>query len=146
MYRQDGRAAREIDVRRYGLGAVCVTKLVVISDTRTALPFITTTHSHTHALTCMVAQERAKFADLALKIFMNNPPVDVAGSSVRDYLAWQDRIEEQGSNIATQICIVTGKPITDSRYWECSVCRHKAYEHELRAFKNCPLCHATIHW
>ena len=41
-------------------------------------------------------------------------------------------------------CIMTGRAILDDNYVRCKVCRHKAGKADIRAAKNCPLCHAPL--
>ena len=42
------------------------------------------------------------------------------------------------------VCIASGQPLLDFNSWVCSTCKHRAYNHEVTKFKNCPLCHSPI--
>ena len=40
-------------------------------------------------------------------------------------------------------CVSSGRAILDETYVRCKGCRHKAYKSEMRASRNCPLCHCS---
>ena len=90
--------------------------------------------------------ETKKFADLALKIFMVNRPTDPAGRQHRCVSCsagmhdWDSGCNGCGQTY--EVCVASGKSITDTRYYVCPMCRHKSYESEIRGHKACPLCHA----
>lgn len=41
-------------------------------------------------------------------------------------------------------CIVSGRPLMDYQFWMCQLCKHRAYESEITARQNCPLCHNPV--
>mmetsp|Transcript_9052 Transcript_9052/g.14851 ORF Transcript_9052/g.14851 Transcript_9052/m.14851 type:complete len:1200 (+) Transcript_9052:114-3713(+) len=93
-------------------------------------------------------QKRDAFAILALNIFTKFPPNDPqtrrfdcphCDSPVKD---WYASCPECGTHFST--CIFSGRAILDNRYYECRVCKHRAYEHEARGHTFCALCHSTL--
>eukprot|EP01006_Ploeotia_vitrea_P054301 TRINITY_DN67870_c2_g4_i1.p1 TRINITY_DN67870_c2_g4~~TRINITY_DN67870_c2_g4_i1.p1 ORF type:complete len:1236 (-),score=168.86 TRINITY_DN67870_c2_g4_i1:194-3901(-) len=89
---------------------------------------------------------RKKFQDLAMKIFIKNPPDHNQPSkahcphctaNIHDWASQCPRCNTQ-----LHACIVTGRTITTTNYYTCRVCKHRAYDHEIYRFKFCPLCHA----
>lgn len=41
------------------------------------------------------------------------------------------------------ICVATGDPILEYRFWMCSVCKHCMKAKEASNYNFCPLCHST---
>jgi WD repeat-containing protein 35 len=108
---------------------------------------------------------RAKFADLALRIFTRNPPRDPSArmnacpkcnARIHD---WHINCPECSHRL--QFCVASGRSIFpddsagglddhsglapgDSRVVSCKTCRHKMYAAEVRKLRNCPLCHSRL--
>eukprot|EP00753_Platysulcus_tardus_P015766 PLAT5272.2.p1 GENE.PLAT5272.2~~PLAT5272.2.p1 ORF type:complete len:1194 (+),score=710.47 PLAT5272.2:43-3624(+) len=95
-------------------------------------------------------KEREAYAQLALTIFMSNPPVDPAKRAVDcprpgcigRVQSWYTKCLE--CNYKLHACLVTGRAILDSRYRACPVCRHRCQESAARGLVFCPLCHAAL--
>lgn len=41
------------------------------------------------------------------------------------------------------VCVATGEPILEYRFWMCSVCKHCMKAKEANNYNFCPLCHST---
>lgn len=102
------------------------------------------------SLDSLTPEEKETYADLALAIFMRNPPSDPSrrsfscpnndcNASVKD---WYTSCPE--CSVVFPGCIKTGRALLDSRYYMCRVCRHRAFESDLRGVNNCPLCHSVL--
>lgn len=91
---------------------------------------------------------RQKFQDLAMKIFVRHPPDHAQqpkGSCPHCQAAVYEWAHQCGScNTTLFPCIVTGRTILATSYYTCRTCKHRAYDHEIYRFKNCPLCHSPI--
>jgi len=91
---------------------------------------------------------RRKFQDLAMKIFVRHPPdhsQQPRGQCHHCQAAvfeWAPQCPACTAPLAP--CIVTGRAILSSTTFVCRCCKHRAYEHEIHRFKNCPLCHTPI--
>lgn len=110
---------------------------------------------------------RAKFSDLALRIFTRNPPRDPS-SGIRTMPCPKCSNRMQDWNISCPscsyrlpFCIASGRTIfpeerigggpslgihTDrtTDVIKCRCCRHRMYIAEVRKFRNCPLCHSRL--
>lgn len=91
---------------------------------------------------------RRKFQDLAMKIFIRHPP-DHNQQAKGQCPQCQSAIFEWAShcnscNATLHPCMVTGRTIMTNSYYTCRCCKHRAYDHEIYRFKNCPLCHSPI--
>ena len=85
------------------------------------------------ALVGLTDAERKAYAEMALQIFMRNPPVDPPTNE--EVLA-----SRKAKN--PRLCTASGqRMLKRGRIYRCQRCRRHAYEHELQAFSNCPLCH-----
>lgn len=42
------------------------------------------------------------------------------------------------------VCVATGAPILEYRFWMCSVCKHCMKAKEAGHYNACPLCHSTV--
>lgn len=86
------------------------------------------------------------YQNLALEIFTKHQPVDPpnkrkyecpeCNSEVKD---WMTACSDCGAKFPA--CIVSGRPILNSKSVQCKVCRHRAIDHEVRTINFCPLCH-----
>ncbi|DAZ96060.1 TPA: hypothetical protein N0F65_005838 [Lagenidium giganteum] len=93
-------------------------------------------------------KERSQMSELALKIFTSARPQDPTTRpqecpSCRNYVKdWDSRCSNCSRTFPT--CMATGAAILDHRTFMCKVCRHSCIEQEIRAIKNCPLCHSPL--
>jgi len=108
------------------------------------------------------AAQREKYGDLALSIFVMNPPRDPSRlmktcqscqASLHD---WQ--IQCHSCYRRLEFCVVTGRSIfpdkskggvpsqtaQDEVIMGCKTCRHKMYQQEARRSRHCPLCHSRL--
>lgn len=46
-------------------------------------------------------------------------------------------------NTRFQICVASGRPLYDQKFWICQLCKHRANENEINSYKFCPLCHCN---
>lgn len=76
--------------------------------------------------------QREEYAALALSIFMQHSPEDPSAESPFDR-----------DVRPRKYCIVSGRPVKDSRFWRCKECSHIAILAEIRGISFCPLCHAA---
>lgn len=88
-----------------------------------------------------------KFAELAVRIFTQNPPVDPSNNERIKCFKCQAPNKDWAShcqkcNVQFHSCMVTGKAVMPTTGWQCRSCRHRALEADVRPFKFCPLCHA----
>jgi WD repeat-containing protein 35 len=95
------------------------------------------------------AEKCEAYANLALQIFTKHAPQDPSSVNYECFSCgyqllkdWNSECPECG--IAIPVCVATGRAILDSRYYQCRVCKHRAYEHELRSCHHCPLCHSAL--
>jgi len=94
---------------------------------------------------------RAKFEDLALRIFTRNPPRDPPTSTILCAKCQKPVPSHLGacSACGTKIpwCVASGRPVnerSDDLVINCKACRHPMYSSENRGVQNCPLCHAHL--
>jgi WD repeat-containing protein 35 len=107
---------------------------------------------------------RNKFADLALKIFVRNPPRDPSARMMpcpKCHTRIPDwNIACPSCNHRLQFCVASGRSIfpedppggqppghslgNEGGVMKCKVCRHRMYASEVRKNRNCPLCHSRL--
>ncbi|XP_015110553.1 WD repeat-containing protein 35 [Diachasma alloeum] len=94
--------------------------------------------------------KREEYEELALKIFLNNPPKD-SKNAKSECVSCESLVPDwcvACPNCATRFpaCVVTGRPLMDlTNAWICTVCRHHAAgERDVVNLGSCPLCHSTI--
>ncbi|XP_027606209.2 WD repeat-containing protein 35 isoform X1 [Pipra filicauda] len=81
-------------------------------------------------------EQRQQYEDLALEIFTRYSPKYNKKSDLDDVL-------ESGDE-KLPVCVATGDPILEYRFWMCSVCKHCMKASEAGNYKSCPLCHSTV--
>jgi WD repeat-containing protein 35 len=95
-------------------------------------------------------EKRARFEDLAIDIFVKNPPTDPprvvggvtctkCGASVS---ALQSQCGECGYKL--KVCVSTGKSIAEESWWECELCKHCVLIDLADDLVVCPMCHHPI--
>jgi WD repeat-containing protein 35 len=92
-------------------------------------------------------EERKKYQSLAIEMFTKYPPVREDQSPKNTCPQCQQEAtdyESHCSHCSTPFygCVVTGRNVFVNEYWKCQVCKHRAFDHAIYKFKNCPLCHA----
>uniref|UniRef100_A0A6V7J502 Uncharacterized protein n=1 Tax=Bracon brevicornis TaxID=1563983 RepID=A0A6V7J502_9HYME len=94
--------------------------------------------------------KREDYEELALKIFMDNPPKD-SRTGKSECVSCESLVPDwcvACPNCTTRFpaCIITGKPLMDlTNAWICTVCRHHAAaERDVVNITSCPLCHSII--
>jgi WD repeat-containing protein 35 len=96
------------------------------------------------------AERRAKFEDLAIDIFVKNPPSDpprvVAGVTCTKCGASVSALQSQCSECGhkLKVCVSTGKPIVEDSCWECQICKHCVLVDLAEELVVCPMCHHPI--
>ena len=93
--------------------------------------------------------KKAAIAKLALAIFTRYAPTDPTsrraecpncGANVKD---WDAHCGECGSHFGA--CVISGKALLEPHLTVmCRTCKHRYYESEVRALRNCALCHAPL--
>ncbi|NXW58812.1 WDR35 protein, partial [Eurystomus gularis] len=81
-------------------------------------------------------EQRQQYEDLALQIFMKHYPKYNKKSDLDEVLTSGD------GKLA--VCIATGDPILEYRFWMCSVCKHCMKAKEASNCNFCPLCHSPV--
>ncbi|NXQ88879.1 WDR35 protein, partial [Nyctibius grandis] len=81
-------------------------------------------------------EQRQQYEDLALEIFTRQCPKHNKKSDLDDVLASGDE--------KLPVCVATGSPILEYRFWMCSVCKHCMKAKEASSYNFCPLCHSTV--
>lgn len=94
-------------------------------------------------------EKRNRFSDLAIDIFLKNPPQDPqmvnsvpcmkCNSKVSMF---QSQCPECGTRM--KVCVKTGSLILDQSYWECKFCRHYVQIDLAEDLSVCPLCHHPV--
>ncbi|XP_062462356.1 WD repeat-containing protein 35 isoform X3 [Pezoporus occidentalis] len=82
-------------------------------------------------------EQRQQYEDLALEIFTRHSPKSNKKSDLDDML-------DSSIDGKLPVCIATGDPILEQRFWMCSVCKHCMKPKEASSHSFCPLCHSTI--
>ncbi|KAM6081426.1 WD repeat-containing protein 35 isoform 1-T1 [Chlamydotis macqueenii] len=80
-------------------------------------------------------EQRQQYEDLALEIFTRHCPKYNKKPDLDDVL-------ESGDG-KLPVCVATGEPILEYRFWICSVCKHCMKAKEANNYNFCPLCHST---
>lgn len=100
------------------------------------------------SLEILTEEEKQKFKDLAMSIFLNNPPKDPATRTAKCHICkavckpWDQQCPHCNANIPC--CVVSGRAIFGTQYFNCGRCKHPIYEPLVRRQVNCPLCHANL--
>ncbi|XP_077990221.1 WD repeat-containing protein 35-like isoform X1 [Glandiceps talaboti] len=94
------------------------------------------------------AEQTKQFEELALEIFTKHSPKDTRQNKA-ECTSCETMIPDwcavcPSCDTKFPTCIVTGRPLMDYQFWMCSTCKHRAYENEISALNNCPLCHSSI--
>ncbi|XP_027311077.3 WD repeat-containing protein 35 isoform X1 [Anas platyrhynchos] len=87
------------------------------------------------SLETLSSDQRQQYEDLALEIFTRHCPKNNKKSDLDDVL-------ESGDE-KLPICVATGDPILECRFWMCSVCKHCMKAKERNNYDFCPLCHSS---
>ncbi|XP_061207186.1 WD repeat-containing protein 35 isoform X3 [Neopsephotus bourkii] len=82
-------------------------------------------------------EQRQQYEDLALEIFTRHSPKSNKKSELDDML-------DSSIDGKLPVCVATGDPILEQRFWMCSVCKHCMKPKEASSRSFCPLCHSTI--
>ncbi|XP_010085489.1 PREDICTED: WD repeat-containing protein 35-like [Pterocles gutturalis] len=81
-------------------------------------------------------EQRQQYEDLALEIFTRHCPRSNKKSDLDDVL-------ESGDG-KLPVCVATGEPILEYRFWMCGVCKHCMKTKEASNYNFCPLCHSKV--
>uniref|UniRef100_A0A8B9CGV6 WD repeat-containing protein 35 n=1 Tax=Anser brachyrhynchus TaxID=132585 RepID=A0A8B9CGV6_9AVES len=87
------------------------------------------------SLETLSPDQRQQYEDLALEIFTRHCPKNNKKSDL-------DVVLESGDG-KLPICVATGDPILEYRFWMCSVCKHCMKAKERSNYNFCPLCHSS---
>ncbi|XP_071440698.1 WD repeat-containing protein 35 [Hetaerina americana] len=100
------------------------------------------------ALPNLTDEQREKYEDLALEIFMKHAPKDNkikhvdchnCGSRISDRLSFCPSCKD-----CFGACIASGRPlIHTAAQWTCTVCHHHAFQQEMNSRMSCPLCYSS---
>mmetsp|Transcript_38234 Transcript_38234/g.108060 ORF Transcript_38234/g.108060 Transcript_38234/m.108060 type:complete len:1242 (+) Transcript_38234:70-3795(+) len=103
------------------------------------------------SMTEFTEQRREEYADLALSIFVKNPPVDPRGLRETRSDNWKDKAAGGGDPLAggltaerEEVCVASGKTIREPNWVRCKTCKHPTILAELQGRISCPLCHAEL--
>ncbi|XP_056342288.1 WD repeat-containing protein 35 isoform X2 [Oenanthe melanoleuca] len=88
------------------------------------------------SLETLKPEQRQQYEDLALEIFTRYRPKYNKKPDLDDVL-------ESGDG-KLPVCVATGAPILEYRFWMCSVCKHCMKAKEAGHYNACPLCHSTV--
>uniref|UniRef100_A0A061SDB5 Wd repeat-containing protein 35 isoform x2 n=1 Tax=Tetraselmis sp. GSL018 TaxID=582737 RepID=A0A061SDB5_9CHLO len=84
---------------------------------------------------------REQYSDLALSIFVKNPPQDPRGLHETRGDNWKDHAS---GGEREEVCVASGKTIRDNNWVRCKTCKHPSMITELGSRRSCPLCHAQL--
>ncbi|XP_032299550.1 WD repeat-containing protein 35 [Coturnix japonica] len=87
------------------------------------------------SLETLSQEQRQQYEDLALEIFTRHCPKNTKKTDLDDVL-------ESGDG-KLPVCVATGDPILEYRFWMCSVCKHCMKAKERSNYNFCPLCHCS---
>eukprot|EP00771_Trimastix_marina_P000022 gnl/Trimastix_PCT/1017.p1 GENE.gnl/Trimastix_PCT/1017~~gnl/Trimastix_PCT/1017.p1 ORF type:complete len:1177 (-),score=415.03 gnl/Trimastix_PCT/1017:129-3659(-) len=95
------------------------------------------------------AAKREAYEELALQIFTRHPPHDPPDASLYDCPSCRTQIPDWVTSCpechaSLTACIASGRSLLTTRAWMCRVCKHRAYDYEMRAYTCCPLCHSHL--
>lgn len=88
---------------------------------------------------------RQRYADIAMTIFLANPPYDprqLREAHSHDHL--KGRILADLARSKEEICIASGRIIRDAKAIKCKQCKHAMISAEVRDRLSCPLCHSRL--
>ncbi|KAM7060824.1 WD repeat-containing protein 35 isoform 1-T1 [Acridotheres tristis] len=88
------------------------------------------------SLETLKPEQRQQYEDLALEIFTRYKPKYNKKTDLDDVLESRDG--------KLPVCVATGAPILEYRFWMCSVCKHCMKANEAGHYNACPLCHSTV--
>eukprot|EP00053_Salpingoeca_punica_P010039 m.90373 g.90373 ORF g.90373 m.90373 type:complete len:1153 (-) comp15261_c1_seq1:288-3746(-) len=97
-------------------------------------------------LESLTSKQREAYEALALQIFTRHPPKDPSSESVKCMkcaarnVAWATSCQQ--CDIPFLPSVVSGKPMTETEFWLCGTCKHRATAPEVEGLTTCPLCHA----
>jgi len=91
------------------------------------------------ALEGLSPAERESYSDVALRIFTQFPPSEAGGRTLAP-----GSLPETSQQVKDTTCMLTGRALGDTRYYQCPTCRHKMMQHKLTGLRVCPLCHSRI--
>ncbi|KAL0485363.1 WD repeat-containing protein [Acrasis kona] len=92
-------------------------------------------------------EDKIKFQSLAVDIFTKYPPRREDQSPKNECPQCKceaSDYESHCSHCGTPFygCVVTGRNIFVNEFWRCNSCKHRAFDHVVYKYKNCPMCHA----
>ncbi|NXU58811.1 WDR35 protein, partial [Turnix velox] len=88
------------------------------------------------SLETLKPEQRQQYEELALEIFTRHSPQYGKKTDLDDIL--------QSGDGKLPVCVATGEPILEYRFWMCSTCKHCMKTKEARNYNFCPLCHTTL--
>lgn len=93
-------------------------------------------------------EQKQNYEDIAMEIFTRHSPKNAVVNSL-ECPSCDSTVKEWTTSCPScdskfPVCIASGQPLLDYRSWMCSTCKHKAYEKEIKSFRNCPLCHSPV--
>ncbi|XP_066091676.1 WD repeat-containing protein 35 isoform X1 [Saccopteryx bilineata] len=88
------------------------------------------------SLESLSSEQKQQYEDLALEIFIKNTPKDSRNSESDSFL--------EGGEGKLPTCIATGSPISEYKFWMCSVCKHCVLAQKISNYNFCPLCHSPV--
>lgn len=106
------------------------------------------------SLPSIPTDKQESYADLAMSIFLKNPPADPR--SLREAAAAKKSGAPPGRNPVMEalledlggtkeaVCVASGRLIRDAQHVRCKTCKHSCITAELRGKRTCPLCHALL--
>eukprot|EP00472_Partenskyella_glossopodia_P003555 CAMPEP_0197515860 /NCGR_PEP_ID=MMETSP1318-20131121/846_1 /TAXON_ID=552666 /ORGANISM="Partenskyella glossopodia, Strain RCC365" /LENGTH=784 /DNA_ID=CAMNT_0043064331 /DNA_START=21 /DNA_END=2375 /DNA_ORIENTATION=- len=100
------------------------------------------------SLETLTEEEREKYRDLAMSIFIKNSPKDPKTRATKCGICsasckpWDQQCPNCNADIP--VCVVSGRAIFTQNYFTCNRCKSHIYEQLVRRFINCPLCHANL--
>mmetsp|Transcript_14038 Transcript_14038/g.22384 ORF Transcript_14038/g.22384 Transcript_14038/m.22384 type:complete len:1210 (-) Transcript_14038:255-3884(-) len=100
------------------------------------------------SLDSFTEEDREKYKDLAMSIFVKNPPKDPPTRDTACPICaspcnpWDQQCPH--CNASIPVCIVSGRAIFTQNHFTCGRCHFNIYERLVRRFVNCPLCHANL--
>mmetsp|Transcript_3693 Transcript_3693/g.5458 ORF Transcript_3693/g.5458 Transcript_3693/m.5458 type:complete len:1191 (-) Transcript_3693:9-3581(-) len=90
---------------------------------------------------------RDRFESLAISIFQQHSPSSSSSSVAMVRCPHCDSSIPAHSSKCSHCsaslygCLVTGQVVSNTKYWECGTCRHRALSNAVYKLKYCPLCH-----
>ncbi|GMH42155.1 hypothetical protein BSKO_10074 [Bryopsis sp. KO-2023] len=90
-------------------------------------------------------EKRQQYSDIAMPIFLNNPPVDPR--QLRESKSSKHpthSVLEDLKHSKEDVCVASGRIIRDSQSIRCKSCKHLMIAAEVLGRDACPLCHAVL--